>query len=378
MNKIQLVYHDKESSRGGESPFDKVITAIVRNEDVSIVCPYIGMKYFERIIKLVNYWRLITDVEEWICSHNKKERQKIKNFISEKSSSIHHYRGIHAKVIIGNSKAFVGSSNLTEKGITERVEMGVFIEEKELVVELQNWFRDLWDKSESINTQALDEYILSISSLPSYNEIYNTISSLPSNSTSIKAKLVDDVGTSVQNIIKNYKESHQRLVTCIKKLAPNRKWINDYFDLAKDLIEFTGLKSNDPRLVMSITKRGRIPIIINQRYVLNPEYNGKIGLIMPLDYEMGDYTKDGVVQIDDGYFFGKNKTREALWVVFERKNRIEFSDSLKSYWKQAVMTELERSKISGFKRFHEPIVYEAIMNISYRKRLLDEIFYDNV
>ncbi|AMM42101.1 hypothetical protein HS1_002317 [Candidatus Desulfofervidus auxilii] len=377
MNKIQLVYHDKESSRGGESPFDKVITAIVRNEDVSIVCPYIGMKYFERIIKLANYWRLITDVEEWICSHNKKERQKIKNFISEKSSSIHHYRDIHAKVVIGNSKAFIGSSNLTEKGITERVEMGVFIEEKELVVELQNWFRDLWDKSESINTQALDEYILSISSLPSYNEIYNTIGGLPSKSTSIKAKLVDDVGTSVQNIIKNYKESHQRLVTCIKKLAPNRKWINDYFDLAKDLIEFTSLKSNDPRLVMSITKRGRIPITINQRYVLNPEYNGKIGLIMPLDYEMEDYTKDGVVQIDDGYFF-RNKIREALWVVFERKNRIEFSDSLKSYWKQAVMTELERSKISGFKRFHEPIVYEAIMNISYRKRLLDEIFYDNV
>ncbi|CAD7770488.1 MAG: hypothetical protein KIIPBIDF_00180 [Candidatus Methanoperedenaceae archaeon GB50] len=77
-----------------------------------------------------------------------------------------------------------------------------FIEEKELVVELQNWFRDLWDKSESINTQALDEYILSISSLPSYNEIYNTISGLSSKSTSIKAKLVDDVGTSVQNIIK--------------------------------------------------------------------------------------------------------------------------------------------------------------------------------
>ena len=27
--------------------------------------------------------------------------------------------------------------------------------------------------------------------------------------------------------------------------------------------------------------------------------------------------------------FRKNKTREALWVVFERKNRIEFSGSLK-------------------------------------------------
>ncbi|CAD7770493.1 MAG: hypothetical protein KIIPBIDF_00181 [Candidatus Methanoperedenaceae archaeon GB50] len=93
MNKIQLVYHDKESSRGGESPFDKVITAIVRNEDVSIVCPYIGMKYFERIIKLANYWRLITDVEEWICSHNKKKDKRLK-ILSRKNRRVSIITGI--------------------------------------------------------------------------------------------------------------------------------------------------------------------------------------------------------------------------------------------------------------------------------------------
>lgn len=89
------------------------------------------------------------------------------------------------------------------------------------------------------------------------------------------------------------------MVQCTKKLALNRKWINDYFDLAKKLLEYTILKSNDPGVVMSITKRNRIPIIINQRYVLSPEYNGKeIGLIMPLEYEEEEYKKDGVVEID--------------------------------------------------------------------------------
>ena len=32
--------------------------------------------------------------------------------------------------------------------------------------------------------------------------------------------------------------------------------------------------------------------------LLSPEYNGRIGLIMPLEYEEEEYKKDGVVEID--------------------------------------------------------------------------------
>lgn len=36
MNGYKLIYHDKESSAGGVSPFDKIVTEIVENRDVSI------------------------------------------------------------------------------------------------------------------------------------------------------------------------------------------------------------------------------------------------------------------------------------------------------------------------------------------------------
>jgi len=378
MNGYKLIYHDKESSTGGVSPFDKTVTEIVRNRSVSVVCPYIGIDYFDRIIQLANTWRLITDVEEWISSHNREARQSIKDFILKNLSATHHYKDIHAKVIVADDKAFIGSSNLTNKGITGRVEMGVLIEEKEQVDELQKWFSGLWAESESVNTRDLEKYIFSIKSSPAYDELKKSNSPIPSKSPSVKANRLD-IGTDVQDIIKRDKESHQRLIESIRKIAPDIEWINDYFDLAKEIIEFTGLESDDPRLVMSITKKGTIPITINQRYVLRYERDRRIGLIMPLDYGPQNYDKDRFIRAyDDGdeKYFYRNGVQEARWIVFERKNKIEFSEPIKDYWKQAVMTELKRSKRSGFKKFHEPLVYEAVMNLSYRNKLLEEVYHE--
>jgi len=189
-----------------------------------------------------------------------------------------------------------------------------------------------------------------------------------------------NIGTDLQDIIKRDKESHQRLTESIRKIATDREWINDYFDLAKEIIDFTGLKSDDPRLVMSITQNRAIPITVGQRYILAPackwgsvsksKADFTISLILPLEYEP-DYEKDVVVFVDH---FRTNKQNVARWVIFDRREKIEFSDSIKDYWKQAVMTELKRSKRSGFKKYHEPIVYEAVMNLSYRNKLLEEVY----
>ncbi len=370
---IKLIYHGKESSMGGISPFDKAIAEIVKNKNVCIVCPYIGIDYFDRITQLANTWYLVTDVEAWIISHNPIARQDIKNFIMKNLSNIHHYKDIHAKVIVTDNMAFIGSSNFTVKGITGRVEMSVFIEEKEQVDELQKWFWDLWNESGSVNPLHLEKYVSSILSLPS-PDINKPEISLTSKASAIKANLVDIGSTDIQveHIIENNIESHKRLIECIK-LTLNRNWINDYLDLAKELIEFTGLAGDDPRLVMSITKSEKIPITINQRYVLMPYYNGNIGLIMPLEYDSQNYDKDRVVFEDKDYFF-TNKIRNARWLEFERKNKVEFSERIKKYWKQAILVELEHGKKSGFKKFHEPVVYEAVMNLSYRNKLLDEAF----
>jgi hypothetical protein len=373
---IKLIYHDKESSRGSTSPFDEAITELVENKNICIICPYIGIDYFDRIIMLSNSWHLVTDVEAWMRSHNQNARQDIKNFIIEHLSNIHHYKDIHAKVIITDNSAFIGSANLTEKGITGRVEMSVLIEEKEQIDELQKWFWDLWNETESLNPPYLERYVSSIMSLSSPN-LYKPEYSLTSNAPVINANLVDIGSTDIQveNIIKINQESHKLLIEAIR-LTSNREWINSYFDLAKELIEFTGLTNNDPRLVMSLRKDGRIPISINQRWILKPlrPYNkGNVGLIMPLDYDSQNYDTDGVLFDDEGYFF-RNKIREARWLGFERKNKIEFSERIKNYWKQAALAELKRGKVSGRREYHKPVVYEAVMNLSYRNKLIEEAF----
>lgn len=56
------------------------------------------------------------------------------------------------KSLLGNGKALIGSSNLTKKGITDRVGMSVLIKEKSLVKELKTWFCDLWEESKPTNT----------------------------------------------------------------------------------------------------------------------------------------------------------------------------------------------------------------------------------
>lgn len=339
-----------------------------------IVCPYISLGYLGRLTQLANKWHLVTDVEEWIISHNIKQRQNIKKFIFDNLSDIHHYKDIHAKVIVADDKAFIGSSNLTYKGITGRVEMSVLIEEKEQACELQRWFKDLWIGSESVKTQDLEKYVSLIESSPS-SGMDKTKSSLPSKATSINAKLVDigDTNIQVSEIITNNQESRERLIGWIKKITSNRDWINDYFDLAREMIDFTELTSDDPMLVTPITRNDGIGIIIGQRYVLKPHSNGRVGLIMPLGYDQQNYNKDRVVYEAENYFF-RNKIREARWLVFERTDRIKFHENIKIYWKKAVLSELERGKISGFKRYHEPIVYESIMNPTYRAKLLDETF----
>lgn len=296
---IKLIYHDNESSEGGVSPFHKIIKEIVKDKNISIVCPYIGIDIFEDITQLSNSWQLISDIKEWIKS-DRTNALRIKNYIMKNSLNVHNYPDIHAKVIITDNNTLIGSANLTEKGLTGRVEMCVLIEDKEIVAKMQKWFCDIWNKSggnepESINIQHLEQFVNSIMSVPSHNLNESKIS-IPSKAPAIKAKLAEYGKENIQvdNIIKNNKKSHQCLIEAMK-LTSNRGWINSYFDLAKELIEFTGLTSDDPRLVMSITKNKKIPISINQRWVLKPlkpYYNGNIGLIMPLEYDSQNYGWD--------------------------------------------------------------------------------------
>lgn len=367
---INLIYHDKESISGGISPFDKAIRGLVKNKDIKVVSPYIGLDYFQQIIRLSVSWQLITDIEEWIISHEKKKRNQVKCFIEEFSERIHHYKDIHAKVIIAGEKAILGSANFTEKGITKRIEMSALIFDYEKVQELNRWFDCLWLDSDCVNIDDLNEYYKSSMLLQDLSDS-KPKKSLPSRTPLNKSKLE-------KSNEKNKGDNNETLINCLKKY-PSKEWMNDYFDLAKWIFDWTGLTDDDERLVMSIYKDGKLCITVNQRYVLRSKPSGELGLILPLEYNSEDnFIKDKIIIDDDSYFFskGKKKVREARWIKFDRKDRIEFSSEIIEYWKQAILNELKRGTRSGYRDrgSHKSVFYKVINDLSYRKMILKMAF----
>lgn len=137
-----LLYH---ASGGADvSPFDEAMLQVARSGAVRIVSPYIGVAYLERIIGISPEWRLVSDVQEWLASLSMQARPRAWAFIREHLPLIHHCPALHAKAVISDSLAMMGSANLTNHGILGRTEMGILLEDPRLVTEMGAWFEELW------------------------------------------------------------------------------------------------------------------------------------------------------------------------------------------------------------------------------------------
>jgi hypothetical protein len=115
-----------------------------------------------------------------------------------------------------------------------------------------------------------------------------------------------------------------------------------------------------------------MPINIGQRYVICPSFTKKsIGFILPLEFQevLNDYNQ----VISKGKFYDKSGNPEALWVNFD--SQILFLDdyNLIINWKKAIKKEVDRTKNSPYRKFHNPNYYEASVNSSYRSKLFEKI-----
>ena len=372
---IKLVYHTPESASGGISPFDEEIIRIVTGEDALIVCPYINLDYLKRITDLSKSWRVLTDVEEWLASHNRDERVTIQDFIDQYLENIHHVKALHAKVIIAGQMALAGSANFTNSGITGRVEMSVLFEEEPQIETLREWFDSLWSQSSSINIEELRSCVRSIPARPPINEDKPHISSQVS---PIRSRL-KQVRRSRNQIVTTYGEATSEQLIERVKFAPSREWINGYFDLMKILLETTGLTNDDPRLVTSIPQSDWfLPVSINNRYVLAPRRTRErvlIGIIYGPEFEILSELQDKAVSY--GRFKplrGESIMDVPFFVRFENVNQILESPDLRENWLDAASFEVQRAKSSPYRKFHQSIVYMAAVDSDFRKVILDEAF----
>lgn len=367
---FQLIYHKDGIVT---SPFDVAITNVIKDNDISVICPYIGINYFNRITSIAKSWKLITDVEEWILSyHDEKSRLEIINFIKENKDRIHHIRNVHAKVILTGYQAILGSANFTYNGIRSKIEISILIQDEILNSELYEWFGSIWEKSKNISVEELEKYYNSIKTIYQNNPRSDKNCSL-SSPKSIRTKLVNlGLDNLIISINENNQEVEERLIK-ILKYYPNKEWIERYFDLVKTMIDRFEIKNDDGRISMVIPKSGRrLPVNVGQRWVIRPYVNGEIGMIMPLEYNEIHFEKDGANE-KSGYFY-TNKKQVARWIHFDRKDGLILSNQIAKYWLDAVDSELKRTKISGRRFAHQALFFELVTNLKYRKEILNKAF----
>jgi hypothetical protein len=162
---VQLLYHDPDCP-GGVSPFDSAIVRIARATTVRLACPYIGLGYLRRVIGQSRAWCLLTDVEEWLRSQRRTQRDAVYQFLANNRDRIRHYPGVHAKFAIGSRSAMLGSANLTDAGIRRRTEVSVLFKDQPQVKELADWFDLHWQRAYELTDDLLTRIAAFIAKLP--------------------------------------------------------------------------------------------------------------------------------------------------------------------------------------------------------------------
>lgn len=119
-----------------------------------------------------------------------RARPRAWNFIREHLDRIHHLPAIHAKTVISDSLAMMGSANLTATGILGRTELGVLIEEPTLVQELNQWFADLWAETMPPIVDETSAFVQWLDEEASRNPTRRQRTALSSSVKKVRGKLV--------------------------------------------------------------------------------------------------------------------------------------------------------------------------------------------
>lgn len=154
----KLIYH-RPGAGAETSPFDEANLEVAKQGGVKIVSPYIGLSYLRRIISVAGDWVLISDIEAWLSSLTIRARPTTWLFIRQNLDRIHHCSAIHAKTVIGESLAVMGSANLTSAGILARTEMAIMIDDPGQVQEVNAWFDDIWEQTDSPLVDEASAYV---------------------------------------------------------------------------------------------------------------------------------------------------------------------------------------------------------------------------
>jgi hypothetical protein len=247
----QLLYHPPFGARG-VSVFDEAALEVVAGQHVKIVCPFIGLDYFSRLIAQSRSWCLLTDPVQWLASQSRRQRSGIVDFIADNCRSIKSISAVHAKVIIGGGRVMFGSANLTSRGICERVEFGVVVDDRALFDECMQWFDSLWSAAEAVDVEECRE-VLDVLPEPVKHVQYGK---KPTVSVRAALKNIDvRMPAGQHGVIPNtsveVSAEHDVLLARVKRLTSVRAEAKIMLDCLAEALAVSGLSCDDRRLYVS-------------------------------------------------------------------------------------------------------------------------------
>ncbi|HRP55228.1 hypothetical protein [Agriterribacter sp.] len=148
---------------------------------------------------------------------------------------------------------------------------------------------------------------------------------------------------------------------------PSRQWVNDYFDLQKQLLTDFQIENDNPRLALSLTTDGKMPVNIGQRYVLKPVTGGRIRAIAPLNFD------EAAIAGKCCFLFRKNRMPDAKWIEIKVDENSVFPDILYRACVQETEKILQHCRKSGYRKYHVELLYYFTMEQEVRDEILDEV-----
>jgi hypothetical protein len=248
---MKLIYHllDTDGKNIKPSSFGTAINDMVKNKTIQVACPYITLSYFKNnIVNNCKNWELLTDVYDLVKSQQGHSKE-IEKFLKENHTKIKHQDGLHAKIIIAEDVALLGSANFTESGIYKNNEMSLVINDIEKINELKEWYKRSWQYAEEITEDISINVNKVIKDDPQNIKIKGLkknilLSSSPKEieTTYVQSNIKSITNSHIQNDAKNIEidiEDEQELIKCLKKRKKwnDKKYIESYLDLAQHIIE---------------------------------------------------------------------------------------------------------------------------------------------
>jgi hypothetical protein len=168
-------------------------------------------------------------------------------------------------------------------------------------------------------------------------------------------------------------EHHLKLMRAVRAWN-NPVTLEAYLEALAEVLRFTGLEDDDPRLVTSTPKALRgwfLPVTINNRYVLAARNRSEQDFVLILE---AGFVQQERLECSVSWHFRplfQERLEPPYLCGFADLNVLD-KPELKQSWLEASRTEVNRARKSVFRQHHNAAVHRAATDLEYRQAVFNE------